>query len=200
MTAQLLVGLVRLLCGAYPRWRGCAPDPRPRIYFANHTSNLDALVLWSALPPAVRKLTRPVAAQDYWTKGPVRRYLANRVFHAILIERKKVTARDNPLEAILGGMTDNSSIIIFPEGGRFLNPEPAPFKPGLYHLAKKRPDAELVPVLIDNLTRVLPKGEVLPVPLLCSVTFGTPVQLADGESKPDFLVRARQAVCDLRNR
>lgn len=198
MTAQLLVGLVRLLCGAYPRWRGCAPDPRPRIYFANHTSNLDALVLWSALPSTVRKLTRPVAAQDYWTQGPVRRYLANRVFHAILIERKKVTVRDNPLKAILDGMADDSSIIIFPEGGRFPNPEPAPFKAGLYHLANKRPDNELIPVLIDNLNRVLPKGEVLPVPLLCSITFGAPIQLEPGEPKQDFLSRARQAVCDLR--
>lgn len=195
---MLLVGLVRLLCGAHPRWQGCMPDPRPRIYFANHTSNLDALVLWSALPPSVRKLTRPVAAQDYWTRGPVRRHLANRVFNAILIERKRVTVRHNPIEAILGAMKENTSIIIFPEGGRFLNPEPAPFKAGLYHLAKRRPGAELVPVFIDNLTRVLPKGEVLPVPLLCSVNFGAPVRLVEGESKPDFLVRARQAVCDLR--
>lgn len=200
MTASFIVGLVRLLCGAYPRWQGCVPELRPRIYFSNHTSNLDAVVLWSALPPAVRSATRPVAAHDYWISSALRRHLAQRVFHAILIERKKVTAHNNPIDAILEAMTGSTSVILFPEGGRFLNPEPAPFKAGLYHLARRRPDAELVPVLIDNLNRVLPKGEVLPVPLLCSVTFGQPIRLEPGESKPDFLVRARQAVCDLRNR
>lgn len=200
MTSRLLVFLVRLLCGASPRWAGCEPDTRPRIYFANHTSNLDALVLWAALPPGVRALTRPVAARDYWEKGPVRRYLAGRVFRAILIERKKVTASDNPLDAILEGMGGDHSAILFPEGGRHPGTEPAPFKPGLFHLARKRPEIDLVPVLIDNLNRVLPKGEVLPVPLLCGVTFGAPIRLAEGESKPGFLERARQAICDLRPR
>jgi 1-acyl-sn-glycerol-3-phosphate acyltransferase len=198
MTASFIVLLVRLLCGGYPRWQDCAPDPRPRLYFANHSSNLDAVVLWAALPPALRALTRPVAANDYWTRSALRRHLATEVFHAILIERRKVTAHNNPIETILGELKEGMSLIIFPEGGRFLNPEPAPFKAGVYHLAKKRPDLELVPVLIDNLNRVLPKGEVLPVPLLCSVTFGAPIQLDAGEPKPDFLVRARQAVCDLR--
>jgi 1-acyl-sn-glycerol-3-phosphate acyltransferase len=200
MTAQLIVGLVRLLCGAYPRWQGCAPEAHQRIYFANHTSNLDAVVLWSALPPDLRGHTRPVAAQDYWTKSALRRHLAAEVFHAILIERRKVTVHNNPIDAILDAMKDRSSIILFPEGGRFLDPEPAPFKAGLYHLARKRPDVELIPVLIDNLTRVLPKGEILPVPLLCSVTFGGPMQLGPGETKPDFLARARRAVCHLRQR
>lgn len=198
MTAALIVTLVRLLCGAHPRWQGCIPDSRPRIYFANHTSNLDTVVLWAALPPAVRRLTRPVAARDYWQQSALRRYLAKNVFHAILIERHKVSLRDNPVQAILDGMGESCSIILFPEGGRFLNPEPAPFKAGLFHLARKRPDAELIPVLIDNLNRVLPKGELLPVPLLCSVTFGQPITLTPDEAKAAFLVRARQAVCDLR--
>jgi len=200
MTAQLIVGFVRLLCGAYPRWQGCAPETRPRIYFANHSSNLDAAVVWSALPPSLRPLTRPVAAHDYWSRSALRRYLADRVFHAILIERRKVTAHNNPIDAILAGMNERTSIIIFPEGGRFTDPEPAPFKSGLYHLARKRPDVQLVPVLVDNLNRVLPKGEVLPVPLLCSVTFGPPIRVDDGEPKTAFLVRARQALCNLRNR
>jgi 1-acyl-sn-glycerol-3-phosphate acyltransferase len=200
MTAQLIVAAVRLLCGAYARWQGCLPELRQRIYFANHTSNLDAVVIWAALPAVLRATTRPVAARDYWTKGPLRRHLAGDVFRAVLIERKKVTAHDNPIDAILEAMGERDSVIIFPEGGRFLNPEPAPFKAGLFHLAKKRPDAELIPVLIDNLTRVLPKGEVLPVPLLCSVTFGKPFQREAGESKPVFLERARAAVCELRKR
>lgn len=197
MTGDLIVLLAKLISGANARWAGCAPEPRQRIYFANHTSNLDALVLWALLPAAVRVLTRPVAARDYWSNG-FRRYLADKVFHAILIERKRPTAHDNPIEQILEAMGDQRSIIIFPEGGRFSGPEPMPFKSGLYHLAQKRPDVELVPVLMDNLNRILPKGEVLPVPLIGHVTFGTPMKLLPGETKPAFLERARAEVLRLR--
>lgn len=199
MTADLMVILARMISGANARWVGCEPDTKQRIYFANHTSNLDALVLWAVLPPEVRVLTQPVAARDYWTAGRLRRRLAEKVFHAVLIERKKPTAHDNPILQILESMGETGSIIIFPEGGRFSGPDPMPFKSGLYHLAQKRPVVELVPVFMENLNRILPKGEVLPVPLLGSVTFGTPIHLMDGESKPAFLERAWRDVVKLRD-
>lgn len=199
MTADLLVMLARTISGVNGRWVGCEPDRRQRIYFANHTSNLDAVVLWAVLPPDVRALTRPVAARDYWTRGRLRRHLAEKVLRAILIERKKPTAHDNPIEQILKAMGDTVSIIIFPEGGRFPGPTPMPFKSGLYHLAKNRPAVELVPVFMENLNRILPKGQVLPVPLLGSVTFGSPIRLLDRESKQAFLERARQNVVKLRD-
>jgi 1-acyl-sn-glycerol-3-phosphate acyltransferase len=194
----LFVFFARLISGATGRWLGCAPDKRQRIYFANHTSNLDALVLWAVLPPEVRAMTKPVAARDYWTATKIRRYIADKVFHAILIERKKPTAHDNPIAQIIEAMSGGYSIIIFPEGGRFLQPEPMPFKSGLYHLAEKLPNVELVPVLMDNLNRILPKGEVLPVPLIGHVTFGAPIQLLPDETKPGFLERARAEVMRLR--
>lgn len=198
MTADLMVFLAKLISGASGRWLGCAPDTRQRIYFANHTSNLDALVLWAVLPAEVRVLTRPVAARDYWSTG-IRRYVADKIFHAILIERKKPTARDNPIEQILAAMGNDKSIIIFPEGGRQTTDEPVAFKGGLYHLAQKRPAAELIPVLIDNLNRILPKGEVLAVPLLANVTFGAPMKLLPEESKLEFLERARAEVMRLQH-
>jgi 1-acyl-sn-glycerol-3-phosphate acyltransferase len=196
MTADLMVFLAKLISGASGRWLGCMPDTRQRIYFANHTSNLDALVLWAVLPSEVRALTRPVAARDYWNTG-IRRYIADNIFHAILIERKKPTARDNPIEQILAAMGNDKSIIIFPEGGRQTTDEPVAFKSGLYHLAQKLPDAELIPVLIDNLNRILPKGEVLAVPLIANVTFGAPMQLLPDETKPAFLERTRAEVMRL---
>ena len=198
MTADLMVFLAKLISGASGRWLGCAPETRQRIYFANHTSNLDALVLWAVLPEEVRTLTRPVAARDYWSTG-IRRYIADNIFHAILIERKKPTARDNPIEQILAAMGNDKSIIIFPEGGRQTTDEPVAFKSGLYHLAQKRPDAELIPVLIDNLNRILPKGEVLAVPLIANVTFGAPMKLLPDETKLAFLERARAEVMRLHN-
>ena len=183
MMKALLAAIAKLITGASARWVGCAPDVRQRIYFANHTSNLDALVIWASLPPPMRDLTRPVAARDYWIKNTVRRYLANHIFNAVLIERKKPTAHDNPLADMLAALGDRHSLIIFPEGGRQTGTEMAPFKGGLFHLAKDRPDVEFVPVLIENLNRILPKGEFLPVPLLGSVSFGTPMKLENGEAK-----------------
>ena len=198
MTSGLIAGVARCIIGATVFWKGCLPDSKQRIYFANHTSNFDALALWTVLPPRVRALTRPVAARDYWTATRLRLYLARNVFHAVLIERKKVTAHDNPIELMLEAMGQQFSLIIFPEGGRNAGPEVGPFKSGLYHLAKKLPQVEFIPVQIENLNRILPKGEVLPLPLLSRIIFGAPVQLADGEDKLTFLAKARQAVEDLR--
>jgi 1-acyl-sn-glycerol-3-phosphate acyltransferase len=194
MMKLLVAALARLVSGANVRWIGSEPDVRQRIYFANHTSNLDALVVWASLPPHVRALARPVAARDYWTRGRLRFFLANNVLNAVLIERKKPTPHDNPLADMLNALGNRFSLIIFPEGGRQPSSEMAPFKGGLFHLAKDRPDVELMPVLIENLNRILPKGEILPVPLLGSVSFGPPIQLKAGEQKAPFLERAQAAV------
>ena len=194
MMKVLFAAIARFISGASARWVGCAPDIRQRVYFANHTSNLDALVIWAALPPQVRELTRPVAARDYWVKNKIRLYLANKIFNAVLIERKKPTTHDNPLTDMLDALGDRHSLIIFPEGGRQTGMEMAPFKGGLFHLAKDRPDIEFVPVLVENLNRVLPKGEFLPVPLLGSVSFGIPIKLEAGEARATFLQRAQNAV------
>ncbi len=190
--------LIRLLTGANARWLGAEPVARQRIYFANHTSTLDAAVLWAALPSHIRAKTRPVAAKDYWSSGRLRPWLADHVFRALLIERRKVTAENNPLRAMLAVLEAGESLIIFPEGGRFSGPEPQPFKGGLYHLAKDRPKTELVPIYLENLNRILPKGEIVFVPLLGSITVGKPLRLEPGETKADFLARAREAVWCLR--
>jgi 1-acyl-sn-glycerol-3-phosphate acyltransferase len=191
---SLLVAFTKLITGANPRWAGCAPDIRQRIYFANHTSNLDTLVIWASLPSNVRELTRPVAARDYWTKSKLRLYLAKKIFNAVLIERAQPTAHNNPLADMLNALGDRYSLIIFPEGGRQIGMEMAPFKSGLFHLAKAKPELEFVPVLIENLNRILPKGEFLPVPLLGSISFGVPLSLHPGEEKKAFLERAQSAI------
>lgn len=194
MMKSLLAVIAKIISGANARWVGCVPETRQRIYFANHTSNLDALVIWASLPPPMRLLTRPVAARDYWTKSRLRLYLANQIFNAVLIERKRPTTHDNPLQDMLDALGTRNSLIIFPEGGRQTGTEMAPFKGGLFHLAKDRPEVELVPVLVENLNRILPKGEFLPVPLMGSLSFGTPIRLEAGEDKASFLERAQNAV------
>ena len=197
MTASFLAWVARILTGARARWQGCAPVADQRVYFANHTSNLDFVLLWASLPDDLRRRTRPVAGRDYW-KGGLREWLASRVFRAVLIERRTVTRDSNPLTPMLDTLRGGESLIIFPEGTRNPDGEVNSFRPGLFHIAKALPEIQLVPVFIENLNRVLPKGEILPVPMLCSVTFGEPLRLAQGEMKPDFLTRARDAMLALR--
>lgn len=191
-----LVGIVKLLVGAFPRWSGCAPQPTQRIYFANHTSHIDTLALWSALPIRLRYCTHAVAARDYWGRG-LRRYIATKALRAVLIDRARENADANPLEPLIDVLRRGESLIIFPEGTRHRSATPGPFKSGLYHLAVQFPQVELIPVYLENLHRSMPKGALLPVPITCTVRFGAPMQLLAGEAKEVFLARARDEVIRL---
>ena len=197
ISIPILAGLAKFFSGATVRWVDCEPDPCQRVYFANHTSHLDALVLWASLPKQLRSITRPVAAKDYWCGGPVRRYVSS-LFNVILIDRNEIKVHSNPIDMVIRDIGTRDSLIVFPEGGRNPTGEMREFKSGLYYLGKKRPDLELMPVYIDNLNRVMPKGELLPVPLLSCITIGPPIWLEQGENKVTFLGRARQAVARLK--
>ena len=195
-SSALLVGVVKLLVGAYARWIGSQPASSQRIYFANHTSHIDTLAIWSSLPGALRPRTRPVAARDYWGKG-LRKYIATRGFGAVLIERTRANTLSDPLDPLRAALREGDSLIIFPEGTRGTSNVPARFRSGLFRLAGEFPDVELIPVYLDNLHRSLPKGALLPVPMVCTVRFGAPVALAPGEDRELFLERARAAVIAL---
>lgn len=198
ITAGALAILARMMSGVSVRWLDCTPDTCQRVYFANHTSHIDALIIWSSLPADVRTLTRPVAAKDYWDRTAMRRYLASQ-FKALLIDRHEIKVHHSPVDMMIREIGDTYSLIVFPEGGRNPGTEMQEFKSGLYYLSKKRPDLELVPVYIENSHRVLPRGEFLPVPLLSRVTFGPPTFLLHQERKVDFLLRAKEAVERLRD-
>jgi 1-acyl-sn-glycerol-3-phosphate acyltransferase len=191
-----LAGLVRALTGVQALWRGVEPDARQRIYFANHSSHLDALVLWSALPPSLRSRARPVAARDYWGRGALRTRAAQH-FRAVLIDRTGDQPHEDPLQPLEDALAAGDSLIIFPEGTRSHDGKIRPFKAGLFHLAKRHPDVQLVPVYLENLNRILPKGSMLLVPLTGAVVLGAAVAPTEGEAKADFLARAREAVLAL---
>jgi 1-acyl-sn-glycerol-3-phosphate acyltransferase len=196
--ASLIIGFTRLVTGAKARWIGCAPSPAQRIYFANHSSHADFILIWASLPPAMRARTRPVAGADYWEKGRVKRFIIHEVLHGVLVERDRKPGSPDPIEAIVRALDLGDSLILFPEGTRNTTDDVLlPFKSGLYRVASQRPAVELVPVWMENLGRVLPKGETIPVPLLCSINFGAPIHVAPGEEKAVFLERSRRALLDL---
>jgi 1-acyl-sn-glycerol-3-phosphate acyltransferase len=254
-----LLAMIRLLTGAQARWWGCPPKAEQRIYFANHQSHLDLVMIWAALPEELRSITRPIAARDYWATTPFKRWITTEVFNAIYVERGSGPATVPPappapmqperiepsfdvappspvepvaepwsvqaelplaqpaaspeppsippgsaealapLQPLIDALQSGDSIIIFPEGTRGHTGEPQKFKSGLFTLAQMFPDVVLVPAWIDNVQRVMPKGEVVPVPILCSVTFGAPIGLEEGEERRPFLDRARGAVIALRD-
>ena len=235
LVAGLITGFARLVTGVRARWIGCGPLPGQRIYFANHTSHGDFVLIWTVLPQVLRAHTRPVAAGDYWDAGELRRFLIHRVFRGVLVQRGGANARHrsdartpnpgagraasgaaqgtppapadaeetgaaklvDPLLPLIDALDGGDSLIIFPEGTRNAEEQMLPFKSGIYHLARQRPGVDLVPVWIENVGRVMPKGQLLPVPLLCSVNFGAPIRLQVGEEKQAFLDRARRAIVDM---
>ena len=194
----LLAFIARLITGAQGHWKGCPPKAEQRIYFANHQSHLDWVLIWAVMPRDLRASTRPIAARDYWTSGRFKHWLTREVFHPVYVSRTRGADDQDPLEPLLEALRNGDSLVLFPEGTRSNKGLPQTFKSGLFHLAEQFPQVQLIPAWIDNVQRVMPKGEVVPVPILCTVTFGAPITLGSGEDKRTFLDRARDAVIALR--
>lgn len=199
ITGQALAMFAQFITAVRADWRGIEPIRKQRIYFANHTSNADLPLIWTVLPPALRRETRPVAAADYWLKTKARAFVGPEVFRAVLIDRRSEHQEEDPVAKIVAALDEGSSLIIFPEGGRNRSSDPLmPLKAGLYNIAKQRPGIDLVPTWIDNIASIMPSGEVIPVPLGCTITFGSPIHVRDDEDKDSFLQRAAEAMVALR--
>lgn len=197
MIQNIIALFVRLITGVHLIQDHRRPTST-RIYYANHSSHLDFVVIWAALPSCARKRARPVAAADYWNRGPIRRWLAETVFKAVLIPRGKVTRHDDPISLMSTVIEQGSDLIIFPEGTRSQDGKVADFRSGIHALAKRHPQAELIPVYLENLNHILPKGEFLIVPIMGNAIFGSPCERPQkGETRHDFLVRARESLLAL---
>jgi 1-acyl-sn-glycerol-3-phosphate acyltransferase len=198
LTALAIIAFARVVTGVRGNWIGCTPSPAQRIYFANHVSHGDFVLIWTVLPSSLRQRTRPVAGAEYWRTGALRRFVGSHVFNAVLIERDRAARTADPIETMVNAIDAGCSLILFPEGTRNMTDDPLlAFKAGLFHLAKQRPDVDLVPVWVENLNRVMPKGHFVPVPLICTVSLGVPMRLNDGEGMEPFLARARDALLAL---
>ncbi len=198
LTGFAILAFARFITAVRGIWAGSEPVPRQRVYFANHRSHGDFVLIWTVLPPELRAAARPVAGAEYWNASGFRSFIGTSVFNAVLIARDAEGRREDPVAQMASALDQGDSLILFPEGTRNMGDDPLlPFKSGLFHLATQRPEVDLVPVWIDNLNRVLPKGAMVPVPLICTVTFGAALRLAAGEEKSAFLRRAETALLAL---
>lgn len=189
----------RFITAVRADWRGIEPVPRQRVFYANHVSNADMPMIWAVLPPNLRRQVRPVAAADYWLKTPLRAFVGPEVFNCVLVDRRPEARADDPLANILAALEEGSSLILFPEGNRNMTEDPLlPFKAGLYNLGRAFPQVDLVPTWVANLTEVMPKGEVIPLPLMATVIFGPPLHVGAEETKDAFLKRAAEALLALK--
>lgn len=204
LLSRLLIAICRLLTGVRARWQHPPTLGKARIYYANHSSHLDSLVIWSSIPAHLRHEIHPVAAADYWSKTTLRLYIARHIFKAVLIQRQASpdfattsTARLNPIEQLQPILDQQHSLILFPEGTRHDGEKIHDFKSGIWHLARRNPEIEFIPVYLENLNRVLPKGSRLIVPIICSATFGPALYFDMNETRADFLQRTQQALIAL---
>lgn len=198
IVATTIIVFAQFITAARAVWQGTGPESGRRVYYANHASNGDFVLIWSVLPRPLRERTRPVAASDYWLQSRLRAFVGRRVFNAVLINRIPEQRTEDPVTQMAQALEDGSSLILFPEGQRNSGPDRLlPFKTGLYHLARGCPEVDLVPVWIANLNRVMPKGEIIPIPLIVTVTFGTPLRIEADEAKDAFLARASAALLAL---
>ena len=200
----MLVLVTRTITRKSVRFLERVDDARQRIYYANHTSHLDFILIWSSLPRHVREQTRPVARRDYWERSRFRRYYVRKVFNAVLIDRGLVDTDTvggafdrrgrEAVEQMLEGLGDEYSLILFPEGTRGSGESIGQFRSGLFYLCRERPDVDLVPVRIHGAHKVLPKGRFVPRPQESDLTFGPAMRLEDGETRTAFIERARAAL------
>ena len=196
--AKAIVLFARFVTAPRALWQGIEPMPRQRVYYANHTSNGDFVLIWAVLPLVMRNRTRPVAALDYWLASPLRTFIGRDVFNAVLIDRRPDARVDDPVAQMVAALDEGSSLIVFPEGRRNSGEvNLLPFKSGIYHLARQRPQVDYVPVWISNLNHVMPRGQIIPVPLICTLTFGAPLHIDAGETKEAFLSRAAESLLAL---
>ncbi len=196
--AAAIVVFARAVTAVRAIWPEDGLPSRPCIYFANHSSHGDFVLVWAVLPPRLRNRTRPVAGAEYWLKSRLNRFIGRDVFNAVLITRERDKRTEDPVAQMASTIDTGSSLILFPEGTRNQSDAPLlPFKSGIFHLVTARPDIDLVPVWINNLNRVMPKGEIVPIPLICTVTFGRALRFLPDEAKDAFLARMQSALLAL---
>ena len=172
------------------------PTSGPAIIAANHASHVDTLLLLTIFPPRLMARLRPVAAADYFLRGPLIGWFSRKLVGIVPIERH-AGGHEDVLAPAREALAAGDIVIIFPEGTRGAgDDELGPLKAGVARLAAACPGAPVTPVWIEGAGRVLPKGAVLPAPMNCTVLAGAPI--AWGGDRDAFMEALRASLLRLR--
>ena len=191
----MLINLVRIFSGIIIRCKSDDYLQGNAVFFANHTSHLDAMAILAALPGSLRRQVHPVAGLDYWQKNALRRFIAKNVLHCVLIDRRRAGA--GSFRQMTALLKEGDSLLIFPEGTRREDGNIGEFRSGMALLSDLVPEQRFIPVYLAGLNRTLPKGEYLPAPNMSKLIFGEALTRRKDESRDDFTARCRQALQDL---
>lgn len=189
--------IARFLTGADVTGRQHLPLRGPAIVAANHNSHMDTLLLLSIFPSRAVMRVRPAAAADYFLKDPVIGWFSRNMIGIVPVARDKVGTGEDVLAPARDALAAGDIIVVFPEGTRGdATDEMARLKSGVARLAEAFPDAPVTPIWIQGAGRVLPKGEVIPVPMNCAVLIGEPVRWTG--KRTEFMDGLRDALLKLK--
>jgi len=144
------------------------------ILIANHNSHMDTMAIMSSMPSRYIHLVHPVAAEDFFGGSRFKEILMRYMVNATLIPRKRANTEEDidPIEVMSNLLRKGRSIIIYPEGSRGAPGIMTDFKKGVGYLVKQNPTVDVIPVYLDGLHKILPKGKNLILPYNCRIIFG----------------------------
>jgi long-chain acyl-CoA synthetase len=180
----------------------------PVIFAPNHQSHLDTPLILSALPARYRYHTAVAMWKEYFDAhfSPERHtrwehfrdslvyWLAALFFHGFPLPQTEAGARQS-LRYIGDLVSENWSILFFPEGERTEAGEIKPFQPGIGLIAG-RLGVPVVPVRLRGVEKVLHRHARWPRPGRVEIVFGAPLHL-EGEDYAGLAKRVEEAVLAL---
>ncbi len=167
------------------------------ILIPNHTSHLDAPMVFSLLPDFLTERLATGAAADYFYRRKGVAEMTSLFFNTYPIERKgKPRAPGQPNAAGMTGrlLRAGVPILVFPEGTRSRSGELGVPKPGAAALAQKV-GVPLVPIAMAGGHEAMPVGKLVPrFRSKVALYIGRPMHSREGERPEDFMARAFEAI------
>jgi putative phosphoserine phosphatase/1-acylglycerol-3-phosphate O-acyltransferase len=164
-TASALIGLKLEIKGEHHLWSN-----RPAVFVFNHQSNVDMVII-------ARLLRRDISGVG---KKEIRDLpLIGRILElsgVVLIDRKDSEKAIETMKTLVDTMRiEGKSVCMSPEGTRSVTPKLAPFKKGAFHLAMQA-GVPVVPIVIQNSSDIMPKGDVIYRPATIRVEILPPIE------------------------
>jgi 1-acyl-sn-glycerol-3-phosphate acyltransferase len=155
----------------------------------------------TSLPTNKLATTHPVAAADYFGRNRFISFISWLFINVVLIPRKRATeeGEKDPIEIMDQLLKKGKSMILFPEGSRGKAGKLQPFKKGIGFVLDQNRNVPVIPVYMQGIGRVLPKGNKIILPSLTKIYFGEAIHIND-ESIEEIVMKIEEAVLQLKGK